>query len=191
MDFEYLQFYEINEQFFKDVVFAVWNTYDGANNFEFLGADGNAYRCGHPKKLDKAFPVVKNLDWSKRGWENWTWYYMGMGGGVVFVRNDILERYKVHAGIDDDCIEYGPDWNAAKTALAEMVEQGLITVPEKMIDEQKRLFYKRRAERFTWGAGDLVFYKNQEEMIESAKKEGRTVRLYGQNGAPDTIISPD
>lgn len=53
------------------------------------------------------------------------------------------------------------------------------------------ILMKRRWERFTWQPGDLVFYKSKEEMIEAAKKEGRTLRLYGHNGAPDTIISPD
>ena len=61
----------------------------------------------------------------------------------------------------------------------------------KELTEEEKILRKRRAERFTWGAGDLVFYKSMDDMIETAKKEGRTVRLYGHNGVPDTIISPD
>ena len=61
----------------------------------------------------------------------------------------------------------------------------------KELTEEEKILRKRRAERFTWSAGDFVVYKNMDEMIETAKKEGQTVRLYGQNGAPDTIISPD
>ena len=61
----------------------------------------------------------------------------------------------------------------------------------KELTEEEKILRKRRAERFTWSAGDFVVYKNMDEMIETAKKEGQTVRLYGHNGAPDTIISPD
>ena len=64
--------------------------------------------------------------------------------------------------------------------------------PEKeVLSEREKILRKRRADRFTWNAVDVVVYKNMDEMVESAKKEGRTLRLYGQNGAPDTIISPD
>ena len=192
MDFLPLIVNQMTAGFFGNVIFAVWHTYDGADNFEVMHISGKCYTCGHPKKLDKVFPVVKNLNWSKRGWENWTWYYMGMGGGAVFVRNDILETYKRHAGIDDDCIEQGPDWHAAKCALEEMIDEGKITLSKKMTEEEREMILmKRRWERFTWQPGDLVFYKSKEEMIEAAKKEGRTLRLYGHNGAPDTIISPD
>ena len=61
----------------------------------------------------------------------------------------------------------------------------------KELTEEEKILRKRRAERFTWSAEDFVVYKNMDEMIETAKKEGQTVRLYGQNGTPDTIISPD
>ena len=64
--------------------------------------------------------------------------------------------------------------------------------PEKeVLSEREKILRKRRADRFTWNAVDVVVYKNMDEMVESAKKEGITLRLYGQNGAPDTIISPD
>lgn len=192
MDFERLSEQQMTVRFFKNVIFAVWNTYDSADNFEFMCVDGSCYMCGHPKKLDRAFPVVKNLNWSKRGWENWTWYYMGMGGGAVFVRNDFLETYKLHAGIDDRYIEHFPDWRAAESALEEMIDKGLIKMPKKIFTDVDRAeILPDRADRFTWQPGDLVVYSSMDEMIETAKKEGRTVRLYGHNGAPDTIISPD
>ena len=45
-----------------------------------------------------------------------------------------------------------------------------------------------RMRRFTWEAGDLIVYKNMEEMIEAAKKDGRKVIIYGQNGEDDKVI---
>ena len=101
----------------NEIIFAVLHTYDYENYFEFLCRNGTTHRMDHSKELDEAFPVLTKVDWSKRGWKEWTWYYMGMGGGVVFVHKDILELYKKYAGIDDDCIEYGPDFEAALKAL--------------------------------------------------------------------------
>lgn len=122
MNFIPLTAREMTPEFFNKVFYAVWNTYDGADNFEFLDIEGNCYESGHPKKLNGLFPVINHLNWSERGWGNWTWYYMGMGGGAVFVHNIILELYKKYLGIVDNCIEYGPDFEMAWKAFHETWE---------------------------------------------------------------------
>ena len=110
---------EITKSLFNGMIYAVWHTYDYQDNFEFLHRDGTAYSSEHFKELHKIFPVIDNVDWSKGSWKDWTYYYMGMGGGVVFVHKDILELYKKYAGIDDEYIEHGPDFEAALKALKE------------------------------------------------------------------------
>ncbi|MBR6012211.1 MAG: hypothetical protein IK062_00335 [Selenomonadaceae bacterium] len=181
MQFSVLSVNEMTVSFFKNVVFAVWNTYECADYFQFLHVDGSLYKSNHPKKLDRVFPVVKNLRWSERGWENWTWYYMGMGGGAVFVRNDFLETYKVHAKINDKYIEHFPNWKAAISALNEIIEKGLITIPKKKNlteEENAEILRKEREERFTWQPGDLTFFSSREEVEKAAAKEGKTVVWY-------------
>ena len=103
----------------NEIIFAVLHTYDYEDYFEFLCRDGTSHRMEHSKMLDKAFPAITKVDWSKRGWKEWTWYYMGMGGGVVFVHKDILEFYKKYANIEEGCIEHFPDFEAALKALEE------------------------------------------------------------------------
>ncbi len=44
--------------------------------------------------------------------------------------------------------------------------------------EEEKILRKRRADRFTWNPGDLVFYKNREELEKAAAKEGRKVVWY-------------
>lgn len=117
MDSIFLTEREITKSLFNGIVYAVWHTYNYEDDFEFLHQDGTIYRSGHYKELHTIFPVIDNVDWSKRSWKDWTYYYMGLGGGVVFVHKNILEYYKKYAGIVEPCIEYGPDFEAALKAL--------------------------------------------------------------------------
>ena len=114
-----LQERDITKSLFDGIIYAVWNTYDYNGDFEFFHRDGTAYSSRHFKKLHEIFPVIDNVDWSKRGWKEWTWYYMGMGGGIVFVHKDILELYKKYAGIEEGYIEHFPNFEAALKALEE------------------------------------------------------------------------
>lgn len=49
---------------------------------------------------------------------------------------------------------------------------------KKILTEEEKILRKRRADRFTWNPGDLVFYKNREELEKAAAKEGRKVVWY-------------
>ena len=110
---------EITKSLFNGIVYAVWCTYDYQDDFAFLHKDGTMYSSRHYQKLHTIFQVIDNVDWSKRSWKDWTYYYMGMGGGVVFVHKKILEYYKKYAGIVDNCIEHFPNFEAALKALGD------------------------------------------------------------------------
>ena len=58
----------IKKSLFNGIVYAVCFTYDYQDYFEFLHRDGTLYSSAHLKKLHKIFPVIDNVDWSKRGW---------------------------------------------------------------------------------------------------------------------------
>ena len=58
----------------------------------------------------------------------------------------------------------------------------------------EKILRKKRAERFTYTKDEvktLKFYKNMDEMIFEAEREGKTVILCGENGESDQIIKPD
>ena len=59
---------DVKKSLFNGIIYAVWSTYDYNDNFEFLHRDGTVYSSAHFKKLHKIFPVIDNVDWSKRGW---------------------------------------------------------------------------------------------------------------------------
>ena len=152
------------------IIFAVLHTYDYEDYFEFLCRDGTSHRMEHSKILDKAFPAITKVDWSKRGWKEWTWYYMGMGGGVVFVHKDILEYYKKYAGIVDDCIEHFPNFEAALKALEEY--------------KSKKLYFKelnRKVARETMKITEQGFYI----------KEGKKIDLIGEEFDKSIVILPE
>ena len=146
---------EITKSLFNGMIYAVWHTYDYEDDFEFLHRDGTLYNARHFKNIDTIFPVITNIDWSKRGWKNWTWYYMGMGGGVVLVHKDILELYKKYAGIVDNCIEYGPDFEAALKALKEY--------------KSKKLYFREINQKFAYETIKITeqrFYTKGERRID-------------------------
>jgi len=61
-------------------------------------------------------------------------------------------------------------------------------------EDFEEILRKRRAERFTYTEDEvkaLKFYKNMDEMIAEAEREGKTVILCGENGEPDKIIKPE
>ena len=117
MNFIPLTAREMTPSFFSRVFYAVWNTCEYRNDFYFLGYDGEWYALEYTEELEELFPVIKNLKWFLYGWEDWTWYYMGKREGAVFVHEFILNAYKKYAGINDNFIEHGPNYEAAEKAL--------------------------------------------------------------------------
>lgn len=49
---------------------------------------------------------------------------------------------------------------------------------KKNLSEQEKILRERRAERFTWSAGDVQFFSSKEELEKAAAKEGRKVVWY-------------
>lgn len=49
---------------------------------------------------------------------------------------------------------------------------------QKNLSEEEKILHEKRAERFTWSAGDVQFFSNKEEFEEQMKKEGRKVVWY-------------
>ena len=160
----------IKKSLFNGIVYAVCFTYDYQDYFEFLHRDGTLYSSAHLKKLHKIFPVIDNVDWSKRGWREWTWYYMGLGGGVVFVHKDILEAYKKYAGIIEPCIEYGPDFDAALKALEEY--------------KSKKFYFRERNKKF---AHETLKIIEQGFYI----KDDRRIDLIGEKFDKVVVVLPD
>ena len=49
---------------------------------------------------------------------------------------------------------------------------------QKKLSDEEKILRKKRADRFTWKPGDLVFYSSREECEKAAAKEGRKVIWY-------------
>ena len=146
----------MEEIFFGRIVYAVWYCHEDTEIIEFLNTSREIYKSVYSEKFEEFFQVIKNLDNSTRTRKDWIGYNLSNGNGKIFVRNDILDSYKEYAGLDDDCIECEPNFEAALKALEDLIRI-------------------RREERFTWKPGDFIVYESKEEFEKAIAKEGRTV----------------
>lgn len=108
------------EKIFYGIRFFVWHTYDCDNYFKLLHKNGEIYRVEYSEQLEDIFSVIKNFSCTKNFCEKWFWHYMEMGGGVVFIHEEIAELYKKYAEIDGDFKIGGPDFDAAKKAVQDL-----------------------------------------------------------------------
>ena len=186
---------EITKSLFNGIVYAVWCTYDYNDNFEFLHKDGTTYSSGHFKKLHKIFPIIDNVDWSKRSWKDWTYYYMGMGGGVVFVHKDIFELYNKYAGIVDVCIEHSPNFDAALKALEEYRSKKLYfrELNQKVARETMKIteqgFYIKDDRRIDLIGGE--FDKSIVILPENVEDFSKKLPVPSDEDFPEIIVSPE
>lgn len=111
---------QMKKSFFNEIRFFVWWQYNYDNYFEFLHKDGTIYRIEYSEKLEKVFPVIKNFNNGKDLYNKWYWHYMELGGGVVFIHEEIADTYKKYAGIDGEFPISGPDFDAAIKSVNEI-----------------------------------------------------------------------
>jgi len=104
---------QMKKDFFDEIRFFVWVTYDYDNYIEFLHKNGQIYFVTYFDGLEKIFPVIKNYRKNK----NWIWHFMEMGGGIVFIHKEIAEIYKKYSKIDREFYVGGPNFDAAIKAV--------------------------------------------------------------------------
>lgn len=146
----------MTKMFFRRIIYVVLYSHKDYKFVRLLNTDGNLYEAVYSEKFAELFPIIEKPNYSPSMLRNWARY--DMEGGEIFVDNSVLSSYKKRAGIDDNCTEYEPNFEAALEAFED--------------------FKIRRAERFTWNPGDLVFYSSKEECEKAAAKEGRKVVWY-------------
>lgn len=117
MNFTRISIDNVDERFFFGVKFFIWNTYDRDNYFDLFHKNGKIYRLEYSEILKNIFPVIKNFSRTENFCEKWFWHYMEMGGGVVFIHEEIVESYKKYAEIDGDFQIAAPNVEAAKKAV--------------------------------------------------------------------------
>ena len=170
MNFTRINIDEVEEKFFYGVRFFVWNTYDGDNHFDLLHKNGEIYHVGYSKILEDIFTVIKNFSNTKNFCEKWFWHYMEMGGGVVFIHEEIAELYKKYAEISGDFKIDGPNFDAAKKAVQEL----------KYLNE--RIFDSATDYKET----DWIYLGNENERYFLGKPGQKNLLIFGINPSTAT-----
>ena len=111
--------------------YLIHHTYYYDNHCEFIHYNGTKYfaDCHDEKirkKLSEVFPVIENPFNS----EDWFYYYMGLGGGLVFVHKKIAELFKQKIGKESLPCEDGPYDEEAMETIKENADKQDMNVSE-------------------------------------------------------------
>lgn len=160
---------DITKNLFSGMRYFVHHTYDYDNHCEFIHYNGTKYfaDCHDEKirkKLSEVFPVIENPFNS----EDWFYYYMGLGGGLVFVHKKIAELFKQKIGKESLPCEDGPYDEEAMETIKEIYE----------IDLERSINYTHARDTIP---KDWIYFGNEYERYFLGKPMSKNILILGIN----------